>query len=161
MCSLAPAPLLWAVRNKETKANLFVYYFIFMYFLLFNGLTDSLVRHCLMSSHQAGDLNSPIIHFHHVSWAFCGCPLFAHYIVLWWITLLGILGHLNPSLTELSAINNRQALMLTASTSEDVDFWQLLLSKKKQESMPSALLSSFHLSFHWMLFYQEIIGSRG
>lgn len=145
--SLVPASLLWAVRSKKTKANLFVCYFIFMYFLLFNSLTDSLSVHCPMSSHQAHDLNSPIIHFHHVSWAFCGCPLFTHYIVLWWINLLGILGHLNPSLTEFSAINNWQVPMLNASTSEDVDFWQLLPDKKKKESMPSAVLSSFHLSF--------------
>lgn len=122
-----------------------------MYFPFSNGLTDSLNIQCPMSSHQLCDLNSPITHCHHVSRGFCGCLLFTRYIVLWWIVLLGILGHLNPSLTELSAINNGQAPMLNASTSEDVDFWQLLLNKKKQEIMPSALLSSFHLSFSFSL----------
>lgn len=144
VCSLATASLSFELlRTRKQKP---ICMFAIPYssaFSCFNGLTDSLGMHCLMSSHQACDLSSPIIH---VSWAFCGCPLFTHYIVLWWINLLGILGQLNPSLTELCDKESTSPYAKW-SRSEDVDFGQLLLTEKKRDSVPSALLSRFHLSF--------------
>lgn len=133
MNSLALEYLLITVGNKQRKTNLFVPYFKFI----------RLLRR-QFDWHRWYMLSA----FFRSNWGFWftyhSLPLC--YQGLLWLSKLccdelptwEFLGHLNPSLTEISSINNLRTPMPNASGSGDIDLWQL--SRMKSSSRESLLV---------------------
>lgn len=148
---------LLAIGNRERKTNLFVPCFIFMRLLIkhFDWHPWYMVSAFFRSSWGLG---SPITHFHFATTVYCGSPsrskLYCDELPTW-----EFLGHLNPSLTEISSINNLAAPMPNASGSVDRDLWQLPSNEKWQAGCAGALQSKHRRRFRAAFISPNMLGS--